>query len=165
MASVKCQPLPPQTHVAHRKTHRKLLKPGSRIWVTTLTSLFRNACKHTHAQPSHTLTQLSTTRWGKMWKRDQDSCKHDYEIGALLVYKKRKRLPQRPFLCSSHLLSILTLPLYCCLTCFCFYFVIMIFFICFSRSCLFKGLFLSKLLHHVPMSHQTHWITVTRPWI
>lgn len=31
MASVKCQLLPPPTHVVHRKTHRKLLKPGSRI--------------------------------------------------------------------------------------------------------------------------------------
>lgn len=56
MASVKCQLLPPPTHVVHKKTHRKLLKPGSRIWVTTLTSPFRNACKHTHTHAAFTHT-------------------------------------------------------------------------------------------------------------
>lgn len=45
-----------------------------------------------------------------MWKRDRGSCKHDYEIEALLVYLKKEKV-KRSFVCSSHLLSILALPL------------------------------------------------------
>lgn len=59
---------------------------------------------HTHNLHTHTQTKL-TTRWGKMWKRDQGSCKDNYEIEALLVYHKKAKYFFRGHLSVHHIYS------------------------------------------------------------